>query len=211
VDPYVSLRLDSQFLDQSSPLGDIKFNPVKLTESAGIARLLRKTADSEAITRLGFGFRQTLASSIVPSTLEKESFTTNDGGLEWQTSVTQPILEKKVLYRGQLLVFQPVFYSKSSALEDFDALALAANPGRESVADFWKTPEVNFQNTFTAAITKSLSVGLEAVLVYDKFNSAANVDPSRPIADQIPEIDRNVRKAGQFKEVLAVGFTYRLF
>ena len=210
-DPYLSLRLDSQFKDQSSPLGEIDFNPVKLKETAGIARVLRKTEDAEALTRVGLGLRQTFARSFIPSTLAKRSFTTNDGGLEWQTSLTQPVLEKKVLYKGQILVFVPLYYSKSDALEDFDTQARTAFPGRESVKDFWKAPDVNWQNTFTAAITKYLSVNLYAQLVYDKFDAAANVDPSRPLADQIPEIDRNVREAGQFKETLALGLSYRLF
>ncbi|MCC7101008.1 MAG: hypothetical protein IT500_15605, partial [Rubrivivax sp.] len=62
-----------------------------------------------------------------------------------------------------------------------------------------------------ASITKYLSVNLYAQLVYDKFDSAANVDGTLPLADQLVEVDRNVRKAGQFKETLSLGLTYRLF
>lgn len=210
-DPYGSLRLDSQFRDESNPLGTIAFNPVKLKESLGAARLLQKTDDAEWVMRLGLGFRQTIAKTVVPLTLEKTSFSSYDGGIEWQTDITQPLFDKKVLYKGQLLVFQPVAYSKSGQLEDFDRAAQAAFPGREAVADFWKSPDVNFQSKFSSAITKYLSVNLFAQLIYDKFDSAADVDPSRPLADQIADIDRNVRKAGQFKETLALGLSYRLF
>ena len=210
-DPYAALRMDSQFEDQSSPLGVVRFNPVKLKETAGLARVLFKTEDSEGLVRFGLGFRQTLARSIDPVTLERQRFTSNDGGLEWQTNVARPVLDKKVLYKGQLMVFLPVFYSKSSALEDFDAAAIAAFPGREAVADYWRAPDVSFQNNFSASITKYLSVNLYAQLVYDKFDSAANVDPAKPLADQIAVVDRNVRKAGQFKETLSLGLTYRLF
>ena len=217
-DPYLSLRLDSQFLDQSNPLGDLTLNPVKLKEALGLARVLRKTEDAEAITRVGFGFRQTFGKTFVlDPTLRKESFSSNDGGLEWQTSVTQPVLQKKVLYKGQLLVFQPLFYSKSSAIEQFDRNARAgdasraAEPGREAVADFWKTADVNFQNELTASITKSIGVSLTAQLVYDKFDAAANVDNTLPLAALGPEVQRNTRKAGQFREVLALTFKYTLF
>ena len=79
------------------------------------------------------------------------------------------------------------------------------------MADFWKSPDVNFQNTFTAQITKHLSVNLFAQWSYDKFDAAANVDATQPVAAQIAEIDRNVRKAGQFRETLALGLSYRLF
>jgi hypothetical protein len=212
VDPYLAFRLDSQFEDQSSPIGIIRFNPIKLKESAGISRVLVKTANREAVTRLGFGFRQTLAQSFVdPVTAEKQRFTSNDGGIEWQTTATQPVLDGRVLYKGSLLVFQPVFYSRSDALEDFDALAIAGQPGREAVADFWKASDINFLNTFTAQITTHLSVNLFVQWVYDKFDSAANVDTSLPLAVLTAEVDKNVRKAGQFKETLAIGLSYRLF
>jgi len=212
VDPYVSLHMDSQFLDQSNPVGRIRFNPIKLKESAGIARVLEKTEDREAISRLGFGFRQTLAKTFVDTLgLDRKRFTSNDGGFEWQTTVTRPILDKKVLFKGSLLVFQPVFYSKSSALRRFDVDAHAADSTREAVANFWKSPDVNFQSTLAAQITRHISVNLFAQWVYDKFDAAANVDNTQPIAARIAEIDRNVRKAGQFKETLAIGLTYRLF
>ena len=51
VDPYVAVRAESQFQDQSSPLGMLNFNPIKLKETAGIARVLQKSADAEAITQ----------------------------------------------------------------------------------------------------------------------------------------------------------------
>ncbi|NNE43802.1 MAG: DUF3078 domain-containing protein, partial [Gemmatimonadetes bacterium] len=40
-DPYVGLRLDSQFLDQRSPFGQLHFNPIKIKESGGIARVFK--------------------------------------------------------------------------------------------------------------------------------------------------------------------------
>lgn len=212
VDPFLAVRAETQFSDRSNPLGAIPFNPVKLKESAGVARVVVKTEDREVISRIGFGFRQTLAKSIVdPVTLAKESFTSNDGGVEWNTGATWPMLEKKVIYKGSLQVFKPVFYSKADALEAFDAAALAADPSREPVAGFWKATDVAFLNTFTAGITKHLSVGLLVHLVYDKFDAAANVNNALPLAVLAPEIDRNVRKSGQFKQTLSVGLTYQLF
>jgi hypothetical protein len=211
VDPYVSLRLDSQFVDQSDARGKLHFNPVKLTETAGVARVLLKTQDSELITRLGFGFRQTFARTFVDSTGDKTgSFSTNDGGFEYQMTSTQPMLGKRVLYQGKLLVFWPVFFSKSSALKDFDQIALGVDPARERVADFWKTPDVNFQNTFTAQITKVLSVNLYVQWIYDKFDAATMIDTAQPAAQLIAEVDGGVRKAGQFKQTLALSLTYKL-
>ncbi len=217
VDPYFSFGAETQFADQSSPVGTIKFNPVKLKESAGVARVIEKTADAEVITRLGFGFRQTLAKAWVDPVLKTQrSFTTQDGGFEWQTTATKPILDKKVLYKGKLLVFQPVFYSKSSDLETLDDAVVAfveSTPGatRESVKDFWRTADLGFQNSFTAQITKLVAVNLYAEFVYDKFDAAANVDPTLAPAAALVELDRNTRKAGQYRQTLSLALTYRLF
>lgn len=211
-DPYLGLRVESQFQDQSDPTRSLTLNPIRLKESAGLARIIEKTEDRELITRLGVGFRQTIARAFVDPTGEAtRSFTTNDGGLEWQTTMSRPLLEKKVLYKGQLLVFQPVFFSNSSALEEFDAAAIIAQPGRENVADFWKAPDIDLQNTFSAQITKTVGVNLFVQWRYDKFDAATSVDSTQPIAAQIAAVDRGIRKAGQFKEVLALSLSYRLF
>lgn len=211
-DPYIAVRAESQFRDESNPLGVVELNPVRLKETAGLARVIEKTEDRELITRLGFGFRQTFGRTLVSAApKETKSYSSNDGGFEWQTNLKRPILEKRVLWTASLLVFQPVLYSRSTALEDFDRDALAAFPAREEVQDFWKTTDVNLQSTFSAQITKTLGVNLFAQWIYDKFDAAANVDNSQPLAVRIAEIDRNVRKAGQFKETLALALTYRLF
>lgn len=211
-DPYFGLRAESQFKDQSDPARSLTLNPIRLKESAGLARVIEKTEERELITRLGVGFRQTIARAFVdPVGEQTRSFTTNDGGLEWQTTMTRPLLDKKVVYKGQLLVFQPVFFSNSGALEDFDAAAIAAYPGRERVADFWKAPDLDLQNTFSAQITKTLGVNLFVQWRYDKFDAATNLDASQPIDAQVAAVDRGIRKAGQFKEVLALSLSYRLF
>jgi len=210
-DPYFSFRAESQFSDESNPLGSITLNPIKLKEAAGLARVLAKTEDRELITRLGVGMRQTFGKSFVdPVTLRKESFTSNDGGFEWNTTAVWPLMDRKVTYRASLLVFLPVVYSKSDALTAFDAAAIAADPTRRPVADYWRDPDVNFLNTFTASITRHLEVGLVAQLVYDKFDTAANVDNSLPLSVLIPEIDKNVRRVGQFKQTLNVAIRYQL-
>jgi hypothetical protein len=216
LDPFVSFRGESQFSDQSNPVGTLSFNPVRLTESAGVARVFEKTEEAEAISRLGFGFRQTLARSFI-DTLGRETrrFSSNDGGIEWQTNVKQPILGKRVLYKSSLRVFKTLFFSKKGDLATFDAeaadSAAAHGTTHDPIADFWKNVDVSFQNEFAAQITKVVSVNLFAQWYYDKFDASANLDPTLPFAVRQAEVNRTVRKAGQFKETLALGITYRLF
>jgi hypothetical protein len=212
VDPFVSFRLESQFLDQDNPLGEFHFNPVELTETAGFARVHDKADSSEWISRVGFGFRQTFAKTFADTLGEKTvNFSTNDGGFEFLTAMTRPILEKRVIYKGRLLVFLPVFTSQKEALEEFDTIAQGVDPTREAIADYWKAPDVNFQNTLTAQITKVVSVNLFVQFVYDKFDAATNVDTSLPLEVLIPEVDSGVRKGGQYKQTLSLGLTYTLF
>jgi hypothetical protein len=216
-DPYASLRLDTQFRDESSPYGVIHFNPVKLKESAGIARVLRKTANSEVISRLGVGVRQTLGRSFVSfAPLATGSFTSNDGGFEWNTIAHLPLASGRISYRGELMVFAPLFYSGKSALERYDAEATALDPAHRAVADDWRVPDVDFRNSFSTQVTRVISVDLFVQMVYDRFDTAANVDPQ--VSDPLTrfsvvdeEVRRNLRRAAQWKQTLSIGLTYKMF
>ncbi|HEV8129418.1 MAG TPA: hypothetical protein VGQ14_07160, partial [Candidatus Eisenbacteria bacterium] len=127
VDPFVAVRGETQFMDASSPIGNIPFNPIELKEAAGIARMLVKTDTSEVLTRIGFATRQTFAKSFTdPVTKDKERFTSNDGGIDWQTNIKHPVLKRRVLYIATLIVYKPLFYSRSDELKEFDALADSA-------------------------------------------------------------------------------------
>jgi Protein of unknown function (DUF3078) len=212
-DPYGALRMDTQFLDQSQPNGSLTLTPVRIKLSAGLARVLVKDADREIITRFGFGGRVTAGNvfSEAPPSTRTQSYSNTDAGLEWVTTAHTPLLGKKVMYKGTLGFFQPVTYSQSSALEDYDAIAAGLDPGHEPIADYWKTTDINFENTFTAKITENFGVELMAQLVYNKFDSTGNVDTSLPTDVLIPQTQRNVRLAGQFRQTLALSLSYRLF
>lgn len=212
-DPYLGFRLESQFVDQSDPAGrELLFHPLRLKESGGVARVFEKTETTELISRVGFGFRQNIGRAFTDSTGiadDSEGFTTTDGGFEFQTNATYPLAGGKIQYKGEVLVFWPLFYSSSGDLEDYDALALAADPAHEEVADFWKAPDVNFQNTFDAKITEWLSVNLYTQLIYDKFDAATDVDVTRPFSQLDGDVQGGIRKSGQFKQTLALALSYR--
>lgn len=212
VDPFLGLRLESQFSDRTDPRGDITFNPVRLTQTAGVARVLIKEDSREWITRVGLSVRETFARAFSDSVGDATTRSSSiDGGIEWLTTVDQPLIEKRILYKGRLLVFVPLFFDQSGDLSDFDRLALAADSAREEIQDFWKAPNVNFQNTLTAPITNHLNVNLFVQWIYLKFDQSVDVNLDRPIAELIPVVDAGIRKAGQFKQTLAIGLTYTLF
>jgi hypothetical protein len=185
-DPYAAVGLTSQFEDAASdPFGTrtIGFNPVRLDESVGLARVLQKTEDREAIARVGFGLRQTYAKSYVSAiTDDKVKVYANDGGVEFQANATQPMMGKSVLYKGELKLYKAVFYS------DEDELAATLPVAK----DYWQAVDVNFQNAFTGSINKWLGVTLTAQLIYDKFDAAANTS-------DLADVVKKIRKAGQFR------------
>lgn len=212
LDPYALLRVESQFSDRTIPGRPISFNPLRFTQSAGVARSFIAEEKRNLISRLGLSVREVFARDFVSdSTDELHSYTNVDGGVEWLTTTTYPLMGDAVVYQGRLLFFYPMFFSGSDDLTKFDDLAIAADPTREQVGDFWKAPEFNFENTFTAAITKHLNVNLYIQWIYQKYDRSTDLDITKPIVELIPVVDSGIRKAGQFKQTLALGLTYQLF
>lgn len=212
-DPYAALRMDTQFLDQSQPNGTLNLTPIRFKISAGLAKVLIKNPDTEVISRLGLGGRITTGTAFteVPPSTVTEGYTNTDAGIEWVTTAVTPLLAKKVLYKGTLSFFQPFMYSQADALKDYDEVATAFEPGHVAIADYWKVADINFENTFTAKITENLGVELMAQLIYNKFDSQGNVDVTTAPDVLVPQVQRNVRLAGQFRQTLALSLSYRIF
>jgi hypothetical protein len=81
VDPFLSLRAESQFIDQSDPALTRIINPILLTESAGVMKTLWKKERDEFSVRLGAAFREKLDREVLNVVSnEREMVTTVDGG-----------------------------------------------------------------------------------------------------------------------------------
>lgn len=177
VDPFVGGRVETQFLDERDPDENRYLNPALFTESFGVAHTFFKEDSREWSARLGGAVRQHLDRDLLSEDGgERETVTTSDGGVEFVSEFRTPMADGKITLASDLTVFQALFNSEESDLEGL--------PG----ADDWKSPDVNFENTFTASITSYLMVNLYVQLLYDK------------------EIDDDVR----LKETLSLGFTFRL-
>jgi hypothetical protein len=177
VDPFVSGRIESRFLDTRDPAKKRTFNPVLLTESVGVARVFIKDEHRELSTRLGGAVRQHIDREVLAEgATERETVTTNDAGMEFVAQYRGPLAGDAITLKSDLKVFQAFYYSESDALEGLPN------------ADDWKSPDVNWENTFTAGITDYLDVNLVLQLLYDK------------------ETDDGAR----LKETLSLGFTFEL-
>lgn len=177
VDPFAAVRLESQFLDASQADNSRYGNPLKFTESLGAAKSLFKEKDRELTFRLGAAFHQeTNKRVIIDLAGTKKDFTSSNGGAEFVTDYKTPVGSDKISYTGKLTVYKAVFNSNNSEL--------AGLPNE----NYWKAPDVSWENGLVANISKYLMVNLYLQMLYDK------------------EVDHRAR----FKQTLSLGLTYSI-
>jgi hypothetical protein len=213
VDPFVSGRFESQFIDASDPNGrQLSINPMQFKESAGVARKFINEENSELLSRVGVTFRQNarrLFSAPAPST-DTETEVTTGLGAEWVTDYKTKILDDKVAYTSKLTVFMPAYYSEKENFDEISADSLDFYGIDRDVADFTEAIDIDWENIFSTQITKYISVNLYVQWVYDKYDNS--VPPLRRDDGSFKNPDAvkaAIRKSGQFKQTLGIGFTYR--
>jgi len=148
---------------------------LKLTEALGIARIFIKQEKRELISRLGFGLKQLIDRDVLVDTTRKTQ-TSNYGGLDFVTDFKTLLANEKITYTSKLGIFQAVFYSQVGQLQ--------GQPNE----NYWKYPDINWENILVASIAKYLMVNLYLQLLYDQ----------------------EVTTGFRIKEVLALGLTFKL-
>ncbi len=156
VDPFASIRLESQFIDKRE--NEVKnFNPNILTETFGVARVFIKDEKRELSSRLGAAFKQYIDSNVDENT--------NDGGIEFVAEYRSPLANDLINYNTKLNLYKALFYSESDAVE---------GTSRE---DDWKAVRLDWEHIFSASITKLINLNLYFQLIYDKTDLDINLDP----------------------------------
>lgn len=174
-DPFVSGRVETFFTDQRDSTKTWYVNPMTITESAGLARVFLKDERRLWSTRLGLGVRENIDRNYLdPVTLLRRSNTATDGGVEFVHEFKSPLSGGRLTVSSTLIVFQAVVNSQADELRGL--------PGE----DYWKSPDVNFENIFTASITKYVIVNLYTQLLYDK----------------------QIRLGGRFRQSVGLGLAY---
>lgn len=174
--PYASFRGQSQFEDATVPNHRLYLNPILLTEAVGLSRQVFKKGDDEILTRSGVALRQLIQRMYTDSTYQSKTTETSiDGGFEWVTDIAYKIPGSSISYKSRLAAFKALYYSKSDDVK-----------GLEN-EDYWKAVDVNWENTFSAQVSKYIGVALHLQWLYDK------------------EVDL----AGRFKQTLSVGFAWK--
>lgn len=176
VDPYGSVRFESQFQDKSDPELYRYVNPMRFTESIGIAKILTKTEDRHWLMRFGLAARQSVDRDVLdPDTSSRSTDTQHDEGLMFDTDYRFPFSGGKLIYSGKLNIYQALANSES------ENLAGQVN------SDYWKTPDVRWEQNLSVGITGYLAVNLYVDFRYDK----------------------DVDLAGRFKQTLGLALVYR--
>lgn len=156
VDPYIAFRVESQFYDGSVPEHKRWLSPMRLTESAGVAKKLYSKDKDFVTSRLGLGIRQLMVKEFKDMVdYETETISSSDGGIEFVTDA-ELTLHKNIKYTGKLSMFKAFYFSKKDDVK--------GTPQE----NYWRAVDINFENIISASITKIITVNLYTQLLYDK-------------------------------------------
>ncbi len=157
VDPYTSLRFESQFYDSSDTAKKRYINPTTFTESAGIAKEIIKKDKREWLTRLGVALKQrTDRDHLDPNTLERKNKTQSSAGVQLISNFTSPYAENKITYANNLTVYQALVNSEAESLKG------------QTNENYWRAIDVNWEHILSVSISKYIMVNFYAQWLYDK-------------------------------------------
>jgi hypothetical protein len=157
VDPFVSIRGISEFLDKSDTLLVRYFNPLELTEAIGVSRTLTKSETVEWSSRLGLADRQLIdRHKLDTATGVRKNDVTNDGGFELDMDLKAANAAKWISYLGSLRLYEALFSSKANTFKG------------TSQANDWRQPHLKWENTLTLTFAKYLMLNISAYAYYDK-------------------------------------------
>lgn len=209
-DPYVALGFSSLFRDLSDVAGrEQNLNPLTFRESAGLSRQLIAKEKQSLLVRVGVALSQSrrgFFSEAAPSTVT-EAVTATTAGAEFVAELRTPLTAGRIDWESKFKAFKPLTWSGKSTFED--GVDTAA-PLPADLASYTTAVDLDWENTFSANITKVISVKLLTRWVYDKYdNSVKPVVAGDGALQNEADVRTAIRTAGQFKQTLALGFGYK--
>lgn len=155
-EPFVAVRLISQFTDNSDSLHTHYGNPLAVTESFGASRTLVHSKALLWDARLGGAVQQAVNRYFYEENkAHRSTRVVNNLGFEVVSEMKAVFREGLVDYKGLLTVFQAVLSSEKE------------NKTRSGTPD-WKYPDVNWENIFSVNLTKYVMVNMTVQLLYDR-------------------------------------------
>ncbi len=145
VDPYISLRAESQFLDETGT-ETLLVNPVLFTESAGIMKTIIDAEKTKLNVRLGGAVRENWNRRVSGIPI--------DGGVEGIVEFKQILGLLNASYNSRLSAYQALFKSDATAADDN-----------------WKALDYKWENLLSFNLWKLLSLNLNLDVIYEKEQS----------------------------------------
>jgi len=158
VDPFASARYQSSFLDLRNKDKDYFINPMKFTETFGIARAFFKEKSAELLIRGGFALRQDWDRNYLLNEVKllRGERWTYDGGLDMVADLKLPLFKERVSFISRLSVYQALFFSEADKIAGLQG------------SNDWQMVDFDLESSFSSSITKYLSVSLDIWWRYDK-------------------------------------------
>jgi hypothetical protein len=170
VDPYAALHVQSLFLYEYYDANNIRLqlhgNPVDLTESFGITRTFLGKPEVNLISRFGGAVRENI-NRVRPN----DSLVQTDGGLELITDLKAAHPSKVITFISKLQLYEALFRVNPDSL------------------NYWRYPDVNWENTMNVNIAKYIMFSLYVQMLYDR---------------EVIEAHNRIR----LKETLSAGLTF---
>lgn len=145
VDPYISLRAESQFLDETGT-ETLLVNPVLFTESAGIMKTIIDAEKTKLNVRLGGAVRENWNRRVSGIPI--------DGGVEGIVEFKQILGLLNASYNSRLSAYKALFKSDATAADDN-----------------WKALDYKWENLLSFNLWKLLSLNLNLDVIYEKEQS----------------------------------------
>jgi hypothetical protein len=146
VDPFASVRFESQFIDYSDMTNIRIINPSQITESAGIAKTLINKENENLNSRFGGAVRERV------NRMKNSTYQENDAGLDFVTIYNLTYKPKDITFNSRLELFQSLYNSKSKDMPNNN----------------WKATDVTWENTLGMKLYGLLTIGLYVETLYDK-------------------------------------------
>jgi hypothetical protein len=157
VDPFISVRVISEFLDASDSLLVRYINPMDVTEAIGVSKTLKKNETIDWSTRIGAAARQVVdRKRLNVATGVRKTDITKDGGIEINIDLKTANSGKWMTLLSSLRLYEALISSKSDEFKGTDK------------KDDWRYPHMKWDNTLTLSISKYLMINVTAYALFDR-------------------------------------------
>ncbi len=157
VDPFLSVRAISEFLDGSDKLLVRYMNPVDITEALGVSRTLEKNGNVDWSTRLGGAAHQLVdRHHLDTATGARSTDVINDGGVLFNMDLKATNKANWITLLSSLQLYEALVSSQA-----------AQEKGTNAEND-WRQPHLKWENTLTLTFAKYLMLNISAYAYYDK-------------------------------------------